>query len=132
MDDLDQAKISLAGLLEQCKDAIKRNPANYPKTNGTTSGTSGAPISPMLDVLCPNECSGYGKCAKGKCMCEAGFFENDCSKDINTPPKLTKMLKSCDVKLWPCKLIAIMGDGFVDYEKLSCHQQRYIVSEDIC
>ena len=125
---MEQARPSLDELLDACKDAIKRNPANYPKTNGTKGESHAAPATPLLDALCPNECSGHGKCAKGKCTCEPGFFEGDCSKDIKVPPKLNKMLKLCNVKRWPCKQTAIIGDGFVDYEKLSCHQQRYVVS----
>ncbi|KAM4568119.1 tenascin [Fundulus diaphanus] len=29
---------------------------------------------------CPNDCSGNGKCEKGKCICHKGFMDLDCSK----------------------------------------------------
>ncbi|CAD8124760.1 unnamed protein product [Paramecium sonneborni] len=30
--------------------------------------------------LCPNNCSNRGQCAQGKCQCEQGFIDEDCSQ----------------------------------------------------
>ena len=36
---------------------------------------------PLLEGLCPNNCSLRGNCSTfGICMCEAGYFGNDCSR----------------------------------------------------
>ena len=107
-------------LVSECKDAVLRNPANY-KENSTK------PSTPLLDVLCPADCSGYGTCKDGKCTCDSGYYENDCSKDITKPPVLKAMLPSCDVKKWPCKKISIVGDGYVDTNMLSCHMSKFLV-----
>ena len=119
-DMLELTGPSYDAMVDVCKDAVLRNPDNY-KENSTE------PSTPILGDLCPRACSGHGTCKDAKCTCDKGFYENDCSKDISKPPVLQNMLSSCDANKWPCKKISIVGDGYVDYEKLSCHISTFLV-----
>jgi len=33
-----------------------------------------APSTNVLEALCPNQCSGNGKCQKGSCICNKGRY----------------------------------------------------------
>ncbi|XP_020793150.2 tenascin [Boleophthalmus pectinirostris] len=47
---------------------------------------------------CANDCSGNGKCDRGKCICQQGFTGSDCSKVVKEKPKTTGEPASTSMK----------------------------------
>ncbi|KAK7886648.1 hypothetical protein WMY93_026269 [Mugilogobius chulae] len=47
---------------------------------------------------CPNDCSGNGKCERGKCVCQQGFTGTDCSKVVKEKTKTTGETSSTATK----------------------------------
>ena len=76
-DNIDLAsKSAVNSLAYSCKDIILTEVDIYWTNN--TGGTR-TPPDIIGNSLCPNECSGNGKCLNATCECEEGFLSSDCS-----------------------------------------------------
>ena len=71
-------------MAQKCKDEIATLPDDKKKE--------------PEEGFCPNHCSGNGKCVKGKCNCNNGWIEEDCSRPVGKNlymPSNHIFMKSC-------------------------------------
>ena len=56
------------------------------------------------------------------CVCESGYTGDDCSVQLNAPPRLFDFANNgvCDYNKEPCSLVYILGDGFINSKNLQC------------
>ena len=80
------------------------------------------PPTEIGNTLCPNLCSGNGKCVNASCICNSGFDSADCSIETKNGPTVeTIPFKGlCDVRKRKCTRFRVVGDGFLDSENLTC------------
>ncbi|KAK3607802.1 hypothetical protein CHS0354_031303 [Potamilus streckersoni] len=59
---------------------------------------------------------------QGKCYCEDIFGDVDCSVDLREPPVVYGIPERgvCDLQKKGCENVSVLGDNFVESEKLSC------------
>ena len=112
----------------QCSTATLKNPSLYEKdANGKLK-----PPAALVDNLCPNDCSCNGKCVKGSCECNTDFVGRDCSLSPKIPPEIEEIRGDilCDKRKNhpPCDSARILGEKFIESDKLTCHVQEYSVS----
>ncbi|XP_021378825.1 uncharacterized protein LOC110466572 isoform X3 [Mizuhopecten yessoensis] len=86
----------------------------------------------IKEITCANECSGYGQCDNGTCVCIAYFGTADCSVDIRIPPDTHGVNldtnSTCDLNV--CSMAIVEGDTFVDTATLTCHITLYKIHTD--
>ncbi|KAL3836667.1 hypothetical protein ACJMK2_022089 [Sinanodonta woodiana] len=78
-------------------------------------------------LACPMDCSGHGICREGKCSCEETFGDVDCSVDLREPPLVYGIPDRgvCDLQTKGCENVSVLGNNFVESEKLSCRLTLY-------
>ena len=106
---------------DACEEIFLTN-TSYWQEDPSKNNTMQPPIS-IAQTLCPNLCSGHGKCINASCICQAGYTSADCSIDKGRGPTVQSVpLKGlCDIrKRKDCLQIRINGYDFMDSEKLSC------------
>ena len=59
---------AMQAMWDICEEAVDKKPGNTKEE--------------LEKKVCPNECSGKGKCVEGKCVCNKGFGTEDCSVPI--------------------------------------------------
>ena len=79
----------MEALRSLCEDIVLKNESNP---------------QPLLENLCPNECSFRGRCENGTCICDAGFTTEDCSV-IASRDFVPKFLNFSFCKIIPSILI---------------------------
>ena len=94
------------------------------KPNPNKNGTLEPPIE-VVNVLCPNECSGNGQCVNGTCQCSSGFETADCSMRVGEGPiVITKWPPYfdglCDMRKRDCSRARVSGYNFIDTDNLKC------------
>ncbi|XP_035827995.1 uncharacterized protein LOC118477191 [Aplysia californica] len=117
MDDTVYAIQALTSLLEQCLSSISRTVEFWIDMK---------PDTEFLNLLCPEDCNGNGKCTNGLCVCEKDYGGVDCSVDLTVAPDLAVLLPSvsCDVKDEDCSEIILIGGPFVNSNSLICIFQQ--------
>eukprot|EP00794_Sanderia_malayensis_P012371 gene12371-13641_t len=120
-DDKTLAMSAVDSLQSYCEEKSLKDITLWKKDseNGTLQ-----PPDEIANILCPNQCSGNGKCINATCYCEPGYTTADCSMKIGEKPLLDGGLLIgglCDIRKRACTRIRISGRNFIDSDKLSCH-----------
>ncbi|XP_069130656.1 von Willebrand factor D and EGF domain-containing protein-like isoform X2 [Argopecten irradians] len=91
--------------------------------NLTTQGKNGTNTTTFFDELlelsCPNNCSGNGNCTKGVCICHTGFHGESCILELETAPEISVDATTCSIDRKLCKHFVIPGINFIDVS-LTC------------
>ena len=97
----------MQAMLDICKEAVDSKPGNV--------------IKELEEKVCPNECSGNGKCIKGACICNKGFGTEDCSVLLNQVPELLNVGCGyfCDVRKSDCDRVVIRSKKLVP-DRVKC------------
>ncbi|OWF39666.1 uncharacterized protein LOC110464752 [Mizuhopecten yessoensis] len=98
--------------------------------NLTTKGSGSEPgmtfLDELLELSCPNNCSGNGNCINGTCACSSGLYGDECSLQKTTPPVVRQAGTNglCKTDVSTCRSFVIPGLNFID-SQLTC-KVRYI------
>ncbi len=89
---------------------------------GNSSDSSNGTLEPpeeIANLLCPNQCSGNGKCKNATCSCNTGFETSDCSLRTGATPVINSMqiAKTCDVRKRDCTRVRLSGTNFLESVK---------------
>ena len=70
----------------------------------------------------------------GVCVCDPGYFDDDCSVDINIAPTMFGIPDrgKCDLSQRECKMTAVKGGTFVDTKDLYCRLKPFKVITYVC
>ncbi len=85
------------------------------------------PPTAIANTLCPNLCSGNGKCINATCVCDSKFTSADCSIEKNKGPTVESIPSKglCDVrKRADCLKTRINGYDFLDSDQLACRSTQ--------
>jgi len=98
---------SMQAMRDICEEAVDGKPDNVKKE--------------FEENVCPNECSGNGKCVKGVCVCNKGFATEDCSVVLNQVPELLHVGCGhfCDVRTSDCDRVVIRSKKLVP-DRVKC------------
>ena len=88
-----------------------------------------------MDILTPHDIDFYviifpSVYHKGVCVCDPGYFDDDCSVDINIAPTMFGIPDrgKCDLTQRECKMTAVKGGTFVDTTDLYCRLKPFMVN----
>ena len=97
-----------------CEEAVDSKPENVKKE--------------LEEKVCPNECSGKGKCVKGVCICNRGFGTEDCSVILGQVPELLNVRCGhfCDARASNCEKVVVRSKNLVP-DKVKCKTVRYFL-----
>ncbi|XP_041368567.1 uncharacterized protein LOC121382945 isoform X2 [Gigantopelta aegis] len=84
-----------------------------------------------IQQICPNFCSGNGKCVTAVCICDEPFIGVDCSVDSRSAPVITRVADNglCNLLISQCRTVVVYGHTFVKSRQLRCYYRRINVSE---
>ncbi|KAH3730675.1 von Willebrand factor D and EGF domain-containing protein-like [Dreissena polymorpha] len=73
-------------------------------------------------VACLNECSGFGKCFNGSCVCKKGRIGEDCSLDATRPPQMKGIPDGgvCDLQERACRKTSVFADNLIFDNLVKC------------
>ena len=126
-DDPRFAAASIGAMQSACSDILLNNKKYWKKDK---NGVLQPPID-FGNTLCPNLCSGRGRCVKGKCICNAKYTSADCSVKKGVPPTVRSEKDYCDVRRrGDCQFVRIDGNNFFESSKLSCSATQKKVCSD--
>ena len=77
------------------------------------------------NIICPNQCSGNGRCVNATCICDDGFETADCSMKVGEEPVViskwpTQFDGLCDIRKRECSRARVSGMNFIDSDQLKC------------
>uniref|UniRef100_A0A7M6DKV0 VWFD domain-containing protein n=2 Tax=Clytia hemisphaerica TaxID=252671 RepID=A0A7M6DKV0_9CNID len=129
LDDLNAAKFSSLGVLKnECEEKALKNLSLW------ETGQNGnlQPPQAVGNALCPNDCSGKGKCVNSTCVCDAGYLSTDCSIQTGDKPTLEKVAFNglCDIRNKDCLRTRVVGKNFVNSPKLACQTNKLKFTTD--
>ncbi|XP_071085371.1 von Willebrand factor D and EGF domain-containing protein-like [Haliotis cracherodii] len=125
----DWVPIALELIKGQCVNVLDVNTEVWEKAQPGSTMSVGDAI--LQEAKCPNECGGHGHCVRGICTCDSGFVEDDCSVNLNLPPRVTRLSRDglCDVANSTCLATFVYGDNFYNSTGLKCRITEILVSE---
>ena len=102
---------SLQAMHDICQEAVDKKPDTVKKE--------------FEERVCPNECSGNGRCVKGVCICNQGFATEDCSVVLDQVPELLNFGCGhfCDVRTSDCNRVVIRSKKLVP-DRVKCSSVR--------
>ncbi|XP_052239413.1 uncharacterized protein LOC127850426 isoform X2 [Dreissena polymorpha] len=73
-------------------------------------------------VSCLRECSGFGDCTTGSCICKKGHSGEDCSIDSTRPPEMKGIPDEglCDLQERACKKTSVFGNNLASDNQVKC------------
>ena len=112
-----------------CEEIFLKN-MTFWKPDPSSNNTMQPPVD-MGNTLCPNLCSGHGKCVNATCICDADYVTADCSIQKSKGPTVENIPGAglCDVRKRDCKKIRVDGFDFIDSENLTCRITEVKVSK---
>ena len=98
---------AMQAMLDICEEAVAEKPDDT--------------IKEIEDKVCPNECSGNGKCVNGTCVCNTGFTTEDCSVALDQVPELIEVGcgRLCDVRKSDCDRVVVRSKHLVP-DRVQC------------
>ncbi|XP_048580334.1 von Willebrand factor D and EGF domain-containing protein [Nematostella vectensis] len=107
-----------------CEEHVIKNASAWELSKAGVS----MPQSRVLEAMCPNQCSGHGKCVKGACVCRRGYKAEDCSIPKREAPVLYGVTREglCDLRYYYCKRFQLTGKGFFNNRKLICSVRQIL------
>ncbi|XP_029649426.2 uncharacterized protein LOC115223143 [Octopus sinensis] len=112
-EDTSWAKEAVQSLQQSCITEVETNVELWDNNTNTNE---------IMDAICPNDCSGFGKCVKGECQCENKYFGVDCSIQKDAKPTVFSLdPEVCDERVTDCNEVTIWGENFVETSTLTCH-----------
>ncbi|XP_035829885.1 uncharacterized protein LOC106014199 isoform X2 [Aplysia californica] len=115
--DTSWSQVAVDSIRRQCQIVIEVDTDTWIETD------DGVPkLPPVVDLLCPNDCSNNGNCTNGECLCTDGFAGDDCSVDLSELPTLISIDGGplCDKRQKNCSSVEIYGLGFIQTDTLRC------------
>ncbi|XP_069130670.1 von Willebrand factor D and EGF domain-containing protein-like [Argopecten irradians] len=88
-------------------------------TSQGPNGSESTMFDELLEISCPENCSGNGYCKKGECDCQAGFYGDNCARELDTAPEILTGGLTCSIDKRSCKNFVISGNNFLDVS-LTC------------
>ncbi|XP_052218802.1 von Willebrand factor D and EGF domain-containing protein-like [Dreissena polymorpha] len=84
----------------------------------------------IQSVSCPHECSGFGICVNGSCICEKDHIGEDCSLDSTRPPEMIGIPDEgfCDLKERACKKTSVFGDNLIFENQVKCNIEPFEIN----
>ena len=67
---------AITTMISACEEIALRNLTLWKKDN---DGKSLVPPGEIRENICPNGCSGHGKCLYARCVCDNDYISADCS-----------------------------------------------------
>ena len=127
--DASWVEVAIENIKQQCLVILEYN------IDFWIPDDTGVPyLPPVVNNICPNDCSGQGVCVETVCICFAGYLGRDCSLDSTTPPTLTKLKYGpvCDVvtRNDSCRALTVYGNNFINSANLTCHMTRLTQKAD--
>ncbi|CAI9738780.1 Willebrand factor D and EGF domain-containing [Octopus vulgaris] len=115
-DTFDWASDAVENLKEQCINEIETNVTLWVLTNDTLEIPE-----EIFDNICINDCNNHGNCSQSNCICEKGWFGEDCSISVAQPPSIEQIefTKSCLVNASEC-YIRLRGSRFSGSSEMTC------------
>lgn len=63
----------------------------------------------------------------GECTCNTGYYGDDCSINLSTPPSVEEIPDFlCDLLKSDCRTVVVNGDGFLQIDSLVCRVQKLV------
>ncbi|XP_064612523.1 uncharacterized protein LOC135476426 [Liolophura sinensis] len=112
-DGVDWALPALDSIRARCVGGIDRD---------FTRSDTGL-ISKIQSAACLSNCNNHGKCVDGKCVCDEGFEEMDCSLNSQDAPVLARFENfetRCESSQNNCTILTILGRNFAKTNGITC------------
>ncbi|XP_033742348.1 von Willebrand factor D and EGF domain-containing protein-like [Pecten maximus] len=92
-------------------------------SNGTTL------MDELLELNCPNNCSGNGTCVSGSCACHVGFSGESCALKSDSVPVMISGQTTCLVDKKSCNKFVVSGNNFLNIN-LTCQARLLKIYSD--
>ncbi|XP_069106577.1 von Willebrand factor D and EGF domain-containing protein-like [Argopecten irradians] len=102
---------------------------NLTKTESTDGSPGKTILDEMLELDCPNNCTGHGDCINGSCVCTEGYEGVECDIQRAMPPLIHPETNPglCATDRYPCNTFYISGDNFAS-EDITCRAVHFSIT----
>ncbi|XP_054975767.1 von Willebrand factor D and EGF domain-containing protein [Sorex araneus] len=115
-DDLSWAEAGVALLENECEKRIVEEGLHHTEEYGESIEDI------LLELKCPNSCSGNGQCMEWGCTCSPGFSSYDCSDSHDKAPEIIELENAgfCNIRKHNCMTVKVFGQGFKELPSIKC------------